>query len=60
MIDGTSVAQTPRNLLMFVKVFSVCFFKVFMGLTPICNEKSNALGVLNTADISKLISFVVL
>lgn len=25
MIDGTSVAQTPRNLLVFVKVFCVFF-----------------------------------
>lgn len=65
MIDGPSVAKTPRNLLVCVKVFSVFFFscEVFMDLTPICNEKNKSAGSvthIRTADISKLVSSVVL
>ena len=61
MIDGTSVAKTPRNLLVCVKVFNVFFLcEVFTDLTPKYNDKAKALGVLRTADVCKLISFVVL
>jgi hypothetical protein len=61
MIDGTSVAKTPRNLLVCVKVLVFFFYELFTDLTPIYKEKANALGVFRTAaDISKLVSSVVL